>query len=148
MNYTIGQVIGGMQYELQFYQADSNAAKFFGAKRKMWAFTFRVIRHANENDYKLQHFNSGMEFKVIPAIIRHIVAFIEKEKPEAFMFVSDVSEDSRIRVYRKLIERYKSQLQSMGYHSLTDKQTHMDRSADLQPFIFMRNDITQRCKFV
>lgn len=153
-DYIINHSVDGVKYQLMFYEADSPAAKFAGAKGNMWAFSFRIAPKASarqaagksdpeaEKDFKIQNFNSGMEFKVMPIIMGYIVDFIKKRKPEAFMFVADKGEASRGSLYRKIIKRYGPRLDALGYRAMADKAVHMDGSPTLQPFIFLRNDIT------
>jgi len=154
-DYVIRETVDGVKYEILFYKADSNAAKFAGAKDNMWAFTFRIApkpsaRQAagksdpdTAKDFKMQNFNRGIEFKVMPIMMGYIVDFIKKKKPEAFMFAAEKGEASRSSLYAKIIKRYASKLDELGYRAMTDKDVHMDGTPTLKPFIFLRNNLTK-----
>lgn len=157
-DYIIVHAVDGVKYELLFYPANSSAAKFAGAKDNMWAFTFRIapkpsakqaagkIDSDAAKDFKMQNFNKGLEFKVMPIMMGYIADFMKKKKPEAFMFAADKGEASRSSLYKKLIHRYGPKLDELGYRVMTDAEAHMDGTKDLKPFIFVRKSLLQKDK--
>ncbi len=152
--YFITHTVDDVAYELEFYLANSYAARFAGAKKqKTWAFSFRIAPVKNKRsrknapsanddaDFKLQNFNKGLEFKVLPIIMGYIADFLNKVKPDAFMFAADKDESSRASLYTKIIKRYQSRMKALGYRIMTDTETSIDLQSKFEAFIFIRTDL-------
>jgi hypothetical protein len=144
----VKSMINNVMYELRFYPAVSDAARFAGAKDNMWAFSFKILtsrksdrKEDSGKDFKMQNFNNGSEFKVMPVVMGYIVDFIKKKKPEAFMFAADKQEGSRGSLYGKLVKKYSTTLDQLGYRVMTDKETHMDGHQHMKPFMFIQKRI-------
>lgn len=145
----IYKTVDDVRYQFRFYKARSEASELAGATDNIWAFTFRVAKKSrkeegkeeNQSAFKMQNFNKGMEFKVMPLAMGLVVAFLKKYKPQAFMFAADKDETSRVSLYQKIITRYGSTLTELGYSKLSDRSASMDGTKHLKPFIFVQKDL-------
>ena len=147
----VTKVIEGVKYEFRFYRARSDAARMAGGNGNYWAFNFRIAPKARKDNeenkdesnraFKLQHMNKGLEFKVIPLAMGYITSFLKKYKPQAFMFAADKGENSRVSLYRKIVNKHEGTLDSLGYHRISDAAASIDGTNDLQSFIFFNKDL-------
>ena len=155
VNYEIRQKIDGQQFVISFYPGMCYTASRAGADRKKsWAVEFRTSiktglrKTDNSNDpeaFKLQNFNKGLEFKLLPVVLGYMADFLRSKHPDALMFSADKSEKSRVSLYNKLIKRYQSKLESLGY-KLVDDIADMDEFGSSAPsslaaFVLIRKDL-------
>lgn len=152
-DYVVRTTVGDAQYEIRLYPARSKPALKAGARlESTWAMQFRIHRTrgvlrksaapATVADYKMQNFNSGQEFKLMPIVMGYLIDFIKTKSPDAFMFAADADEKSRVSLYKALTKRYQKELSRLGYRLLSDEEAKDARNpASLIPFVFVRNDL-------
>lgn len=78
-----------------------------------WEITFALTTFFDTK--KMELTKTGNEFAVFANVIAAIKDFIAKEKPETMYFVADKSLPIRDELYRKLLQRFKSELASEGF---------------------------------
>lgn len=128
--YSVFTKVDGTKYRIDFRRTEisKRMKDDLGITKNAWMVQFAVskskIMVALDKvgpDFEMQNKNKGTEFKLLPIVLGYILSFIEQKKPDAIKLLADKKEDSRVRVYERILDREKANLEKIGYTSLVGK---------------------------